>query len=514
MSKRACPQLAASLLLITVALPGVAFAQAGATDEHELSSSAMAAVSQAFRQAADRVQPAVVSVRTQGLVFGLDEVAPDSERGRRMRELLRERGYEPDANDEYHLPNRGIGSGMVVDAERGLILTNNHVVESVDKVMVTLSDGRDFPARVVNTDPASDMAILEIDDADDLTAVKFTDSRDARVGDFVLAFGAPLGYEQTMTHGIISAVGRAALSPLPVTYQNFIQTDAAINQGNSGGPLANLRGEVIGMNTAIATETGYDVGIGFAIPSYRIVSLLPRLTSGESIVRGYLGVRMSDVQVMRNKAISFGWRERQGVIVEDVMAETPADAAGLRPGDIVHALDGTPIQNGGELQDAIALTPPGTPVRLGVFRDHATSDLTVTVGRQPDNFIALSSRQPDAIAPSDESEGDDERLPDSAEAARLGIAILQLNDSLRRAHGWDEDDTGFVIVEVEPGSLAARRGLVKGDLILELDGAPLRRGQELTTKVRAQLRNDGIRLRIKSHTFGERELSFKIGEEG
>jgi Do/DeqQ family serine protease len=495
-TKRGGPTLAALLLIVTLGRPEAAVAQAGATDEHELSASALIEVSRAFRLAAERVQPAVVRVRTDGLVFAIDEVAPDSERGRRMRELLRERGYEPDEDNKYRLRNHGIGSGMIVDAGRGLILTNNHVIENVADVDITLYDGRVFPARVINADPASDMAILQIDEADGLTAVEFADSRDARVGDFVLAFGTPLGYEQTMTHGIISAMGRTANNLLPVTYQNFIQTDAAINQGNSGGPLANLHGDVIGMNTAIATETGYDMGIGFAVPSSRIMALLPRLTSGEPIIRGYLGVRMKDVRELRNTAIGLGWRQLRGVVVEGVINDTPAAAAGIKPRDIIHSIDGNPVQNGGDLQDAIALTPPDTLVRLGVFRDEATHEIEVTVGRQPDNFIAMTQIEPEP------------------EEARLGIAVLPLNDSLRREHGWDEDENGFVIVEVETGSLASRRGLVKGDLILELDGEPLRRGQELTQRVRDHLRDPGIRLRVKSHSVGERELNFKLDADG
>lgn len=505
-------RLFAVLLIATLALPAMSVAQPAAMNDHDLSAAALAAMSRAFRQAAARVQPAVVSVHTAGLLVSADDM--DSGQGRRMKEMLRNLGIEPDENQQYHLSTTGIGSGMVVDADRGLILTNYHVVESVERIYVTLFDGREFDAKVINTDPASDMAILQIENADELTAVDFADSRDVRVGDFVLAFGAPLGYEQTMTHGVVSAMARSATSALPVTYQNFIQTDASINQGNSGGPLTNLHGDVVGMNTAIATDTGYDAGIGFAIPSSRIIALLPRLKNGEAIVRGYLGVRMSDVRVWRNRAIGFGWHERYGVIVEAVMSGTPADAAGLQKDDIVHEINGETIQTGGDLQDAIALTPPGSHIRLGIFRDGERKELDVTIGEQPEDFIELANGrrgEREDVEDADRGANDDANdvEAESSNAARLGVAILPLNDRLREAYGWGTDEHGFVIVEVERGSLAARRGLSKGDLITELDGKPLVRGHDLTERVRGHLRSIGIRLTVKSHHFGEREMIFR-----
>jgi len=356
-------------------------------------SPAVLELSRAFRRAAEVVQPAVVSISTsQTRVIRLPLEGGESELEGRVLEWFRRRGLEPDdETGEVQIPdNSGIGSGMIVDAAGGLILTNHHVVEGADEIAVRLYDGRAFPAELINADHASDMALLRIE-ADRLREVALGDSQEVQVGDFVLAFGSPLGFTQTITHGIVSAVGRSGTT-IPVHYQNFIQTDAAINQGNSGGPLVNLRGEVIGMNTAIATRTGFDAGIGFAIPASRIQALLPRLKSGEKIVRGYLGVVMQDVHLVRDRAIALGWQEDRGVIVDRVQADAPAGKAGVRPGDIIVEIDGKPVSTAADLQDRVAASEPGTTILVGVLREQKRKSLSVTVDRQPDDFLDLARR--------------------------------------------------------------------------------------------------------------------------
>lgn len=484
-------------------------AEAATDRQHAVSEAALAELSRAFRAVAERIQPAVVSITTAGKMMAMTDEDGRPKLDDEILEWLRQHGIRPDDSGVFHLPSSAVGSGMIVDASGGLILTNNHVVEDAEQIYVRLDDGRRFPARTISTDSSSDMAVVRIE-ADGLKEVVFGDSDEVQVGDFVLAFGSPLRYAQTMTHGIVSAVGRNA-PQLSVPYQNFIQTDAAINQGNSGGPLVNLRGEVVGMNTAIATQTGYDIGIGFAIPSSRITALLPRLKAGEAIVRGYLGIRMQDVHLWREEAMSLGWHEDRGVIVRGALPGTPAGNAGLGVDDIIFDIDGRPVRTSSELQDRIALTEPGTEVVLGILRERSKETVRLTVGRQPADFMEL------ARAPLPDEDGqEEETLPDrpdsgaEPEPARLGVDIRELDQTLRRQYGWGASESGFVIVDVRPGSLAERGGLMPGDLIKAVAGKSAGSGEELRDEIAKGLAGDGVRLLIKSKQTGERELLFKV----
>lgn len=303
--------------------------------------------------AAGRVQPSVVSVVSS----------------RRMRGLF---GGAP--------VRKGLGSGVIVD-ERGLILTNNHVVAEADELEVRLSDGSHHEARLVGRDPHTDIAVISIK-ARGLPVAPLGDSSEIRVADMVLAIGSPLGLERTVTSGIISAKGRARVGI--VRYENFLQTDAAINQGNSGGPLVNLDGEVIGINTAILAPSGGSQGIGFAIPINMARRIMERLISEGAVERGFLGVEVADLDTRIRGAL--GYQGPDGVLVRTVGPQTPAARAGLAPGDVIQALDGAPVTGVLTFRNHIAEQRPGTTVDLRIWRDGRSSNLQVRLGRLPDGL--------------------------------------------------------------------------------------------------------------------------------
>jgi S1-C subfamily serine protease len=296
--------------------------------------------------------------------------------------------YEPSDVDDVQPPDTvsiqsGLGSGFIFDADNGYILTNEHVIAHADAIDIILADGRRFRGRVVGADAASDLAVLEID-ADRLHELRLGGSDDLRVGDEVFALGNPFGLDGTFSRGIVSAMGRS-IGIRNVRYQGFIQTDAVINPGNSGGPLVNRSGDVIGVNTAIASDSGSYMGVGFAIPSARVAALLPQLIAGGAIVRGFLGVGTEDVRLNRERAIELGWSRPDGVIVREVRPNTPADRADLRDDDIIFQVADAPVGNTTELMDVVADIRPGTEVTIHYFRDGAERTLTLIVSRRPDN---------------------------------------------------------------------------------------------------------------------------------
>jgi len=299
----------------------------------------------------------------------------------------------PFANDPFFrrffdLPNvprerisRSLGSGVIVDAERGLILTNHHVVSAADDIAVNLNDGRSFSAELVGSDEATDVAVIRVDpDGEILQALPMQTDVELKVGDFVVAVGNPFGLGQTVTSGIVSALGRAALNRLE--FQNFIQTDASINPGNSGGALINLRGELVGINTAIFTPSGGNVGIGFAIPIDMAALVMEQLVNNGEVRRGRIGVEVQDLTP--ELAEGFGLASRNGVLIKRVFANSPAEQAGLKVGDIIIRADDKQISNGQSFHNIEGLTPLGDDIRLQLLRDGKTRRISVTTAI-PDN---------------------------------------------------------------------------------------------------------------------------------
>jgi Do/DeqQ family serine protease len=412
------------------------------------------ALEDAFSAVADRVTPAVVNVSTVGPRVAANG---DDERDREPFGDESERQFRRRPRDE----GRASGSGVIVDP-KGYILTNNHVIENAREIIVRLSDARKFAATLVGRDPKTDLAVLKIDAPAPLPTVELADSDRLRVGQWAIAIGNPFGLDRTVTVGIVSATARNRVGV--TTYENFIQTDASINPGNSGGPLLNLDGRVIGINTAIVAA---GQGIGFAIPINEARGVMAQLITRGRVVRGWLGVVIQDVT--DELASSFGVRERQGVLVADVMKGGPADAGGLRPGDVVVELNRARVREVPDLQRRVAGVAPGERVRVVIVRDGARQPLTVTVGEMP-------ADEPTALAQAgvDDFGLQVEPLSPGA-AARLDLPVAQ----------------GLLVVEIAAGGPADRAGLRRGDVILEVARQPVSDAEALARTLASVGAGDG-----------------------
>jgi serine protease Do len=347
---------------------------------------------------------------------------------------------------------QGLGSGVIVGSD-GYIVTNNHVVEDTDELTVSLPDKRTFKAKIVGTDPKTDVAVIKID-ASNLPVLPWGDAGQLQVGEMVLAVGNPFGLSQTVTMGIISAVGRANMGI--VDYEDFIQTDAAINPGNSGGALVNLKGELIGINTAIFTQSGGYMGIGFAIPSNMAKSVMQSLIKHGKVVRGWIGVSIQEVT--QDLAKEFGTVETKGALVADVMDDSPAAKAKLERGDIITAYNGATIRDPNQLRALVAETAPGTRVTLSILRDNKTQDVTVAIGELPKELTKTSRR--------DSGSG-------KGEHALTGITVENVSGQSERL-GRSTVRSGVVVTEIEADSPAERAGVRTGDIIREINRKPVK----------------------------------------
>ncbi len=387
----------------------------------------------------EKVMPAVVNVATEGKVrSGRNPLLDDP--------FFRYFFGVPDEPRERK--TQSLGSGVIVDAGRGLIITNAHVVANADQITVKLRDGRKLDAKRVGVDAETDVAVIQVA-GEGLTALGFGDSDDLKVGDFVVAIGNPFGLDQTVTSGIVSALGRSGLGI--EGYEEFIQTDASINPGNSGGALVDLQGRLIGINTAIFSQSGGSVGIGFAIPINMARQVMEQLASHGEVKRGQLGVQLQDLDP--DLAEAFGLDEREGAVIVSVVEGSPADTAGLKAGDLVVAVNGKPVRNASALRNQVGLARIGDEVSMEVLRKG-------TLGRSERVRIkaALSARL-DPVA-SGSSLGNP-RL----EGARFG-AIPERSP----AHGEVE---GVMVLEVKRGSRAWQNGLRGGDIILSVNQVPI-----------------------------------------
>lgn len=369
----------------------------------------------------EKVLPAVVSVKVEGTAAQIQKVPEEFKKF-----------FGEDLPDQPSQPFEGLGSGVIIDAAKGYVLTNNHVINQAQKISIQLNDGREFDAKLIGGDDQSDIALLQIQNPSKLTQIAIADSDKLRVGDFAVAVGNPFGLGQTATSGIISALGRSGLNLEGL--ENFIQTDASINRGNSGGALLNLNGELIGINTAILAPGGGSIGIGFAIPSNMAQTLAQQLIQFGEIKRGLLGIKGTEMTADIAKA--FKLNVQRGAFVSEVLPNSGSAKAGVKSGDVIISLNGKPLNSFAELRSRIATTEPGTKVKLGLLRDGKPLEVEVTLDSN-----TSSSASAEMIAP-------------ALQGATLSDG--QLKDGTK----------GVKVDSVEKSSPAAQAGLQKDDVII------------------------------------------------
>ncbi len=389
----------------------------------------------------------------------------------------------PEAPQEFR--GQSLGSGFILNGE-GFILTNNHVVKDATDIQVMLSDGRQFVATVVGKDQLTDVALIRLKNPPkELPTVVLGNSEALRQGDFVLALGSPLGLRDTATLGIVSAKHRSGINP-GGTYDDFIQTDAAINPGNSGGPLFNLRGEVIGINTAIV-RPDVGQGIGFAVPIDLAKSLLPQLREKGKVTRGYLGVQVGDLTP--DLAQAFGLAVgTKGALVQNVVPRGPAAKAGVQPGDLVVALNGKPVESAGQLTRSIALVPPGEQVKLDVLRKGGEKkQLAFKVAQRPEDEGQA------AAGGKDEEGGGGEQANKSP---KLGVSLAPMTPQIARQLGVPAEE-GVVVADVVEGGPAQRAGIRQGDVVLEVNRQPAKKVEDVAAALAKLKEGDMALLRIR-----------------
>jgi serine protease Do len=433
----------------------------------------------------ERLKPAVVNISTTTVTkHPRVPGGPRGPRGGQDFEEFFERYFGrpmPEAPPE--LRGQSLGSGFVLNQE-GYILTNNHVVKDATDIQVMLSDGRQFTAAVVGKDQLTDVALIKLKNPPkELPTVVLGSSDALRQGDFVLALGSPLGLRDTATLGIVSAKHRSGINP-GGTYDDFIQTDAAINPGNSGGPLFNLRGEVVGINTAIV-RPDIGQGIGFAVPIDLAKSLLPQLREKGKVTRGYLGVQVADLTPDLAQAFGFA-ADTKGALVQNVVPRGPAAKGGVQAGDLVVTLNGKPIESAGQLTRTVALVPPGDQVNLVVVRKGGEKkQLSFKVAQRPEED-AVASRG-----------GGEEGAPEGDKSPKLGVSLAPVTPEIARQLGIAAEEGGVVVAEVVDGGPAQRAGIRQGDVIVELNRQPVKKVEDVAGAVAKMKEGDMALLRVR-----------------
>ena len=408
-----------------------------------------------FSDLVEKLSPSVVNITTSSTVPNRQELNPQLPPGSPFEDLFRD-FMDREQNGAPRRQRRGtaLGSGFIISAD-GYVVTNNHVIENADQIEIEFFDGRLMEATVVGTDPKTDIALLKVKAKDKLKFVRFGDSSKAKVGDWVLAIGNPLGQGFSVSAGIISARGRA----LSGSYDDFIQTDAAINRGNSGGPLFNMDGEVIGVNTAILSPNGGSIGIGFSMSSAVVEKVIDQLTTFGETRRGWLGVRIQDVT--EDVAEALGIEKTDGALVTDV-PDGPAKTGGIKSGDVIIEFDGKTIKDTRELVRIVGDSPVGKQVSVKVLRDGKKVSLSVKLGRLEDN---IASSQPSRQR--------------TKKVEFAGMTLSNLEREVAEQFGIDQNIKGVVIVDVKAGSVGEEKGLKKGDVIIQINRIKISSTDEL-----------------------------------
>jgi len=416
-----------------------------------------------FSDLAEKVRPGVVNIQVVKKVENVRFAFPNAPMNPFGEDGPFGRFFEgfPPADQKQE----GVGSGFVISQE-GFILTNNHVIDGAEQIKVKFANGKEYDAKVVGRDSKTDLALVKISGVNDLHPLPLGNSEDLKVGSWVVAVGSPFGLEQTVTQGIVSGKGRVIGSG---PYDDFIQTDASINPGNSGGPLINMKGEVIGINTAINPN---GQGIGFAIPIDMAKSIIPQLEQKGTVTRGWLGVSIQQMTPALEK--SFGLKDKSGILVAEVSQGSPAEKAGIERGDVITQFDGKDVAEPRDLSRIVASTPVGKSVNVKIMRDGNMLERTVKVGE-------MEKKPETAQAPSKKS---------------LGITVQELTPEIARGLGLKRE-TGVVVTEVEPGSSAADAGIQTGDVIQQVNRKPVKDLEDFHQKIEQAKGQDSVLLLIQ-----------------
>ena len=423
------------------------------------------APSNGFTEVAKAVTPAVVNITTVTVEKVSDSRGVPDELRERMEEFFGgqggpsgPRGFRgpqgPGPGEPREHRGGGQGSGVIVSPD-GYILTNNHVIDGARTVTITLPDKREFTGKIIGADPKTDLAVVKIE-GQNLPTVSWGDATKLQVGEYVLAVGNPFGLNSTVTLGIVSALGRGRMGI--TQYEDFIQTDAAINPGNSGGALVNTKGELVGINTAIFSQSGGYQGVGFAVPTSMSKPIYDSLVKNGKVVRGFLGVSIQDLN--QELAKSFSLKDAKGALVSDVKDDGPAGQAGLKQGDIITTYQGASVEDAVSLQRQVTKTVVGTKVTIRVIRDGHEKDVTVTIGEQPDST---------KVAKVENGETD---------YAFAGVAVQDLDRETAKELGVKGKAQGVVVTAVEPESSAEKAGVMRGDVIREINRQPVKSVKE------------------------------------
>lgn len=447
-----------------------------------------------FADLTAQLQPAVVNIATRQRI----EVQNNPFAGTPFAELFNRRGGNGGGQPQTR-EAQSLGSGFIISAD-GYVVTNNHVVSpdnraKLESITVTLPDGTEYEAELVGADAASDLAVLKIKANTSFPFVTFGDSSATRVGEWVVAIGNPFGLGGTVTSGIISAVYRNTGQGGP--YDRYLQTDASINRGNSGGPLFDMRGNVIGINNAIFSPSGGSVGIGFAIPAEIAAPIVEQLKAGREIERGYLGVGLQPID--EDFAASLGLPKRRGELVQTVQDDSPASRAGLKPGDIVTKVNGKDVTADQTVSFLVANLDPGAQVPVELLRDGKKLAVNVTLGKRPSEAELRQQSQtfdPDSEEPMEPGESD------GTIEEKLGLQVIAMTPQIARSLGVPADTTGVVVGTVDPNSDAARKGLRRGDIILSANYQAVTSVEALLEQVNAAVteKREALLLRVQRRT--------------
>ncbi|CAN5508395.1 DegQ family serine endoprotease [soil metagenome] len=407
-----------------------------------------------YADVVEKTSPAVVMIRSERKAKSAPQQFPFAD-DPMFRDFFRNMPQQPNGRQQRPQIERGVGSGVIVNAD-GTILTNHHVIDGAEKIIVQMNNDKAFEAKIVGSDPPSDLAVLKIE-GENLPFLNLGNSDNVRIGDIVLAIGNPLGIGQTVTAGIISAKGRrTGLSD--GSFEDFLQTDAPINRGNSGGALINLNGELIGINSQIVSEQGGgNIGIGFSIPSNMAKSVMEQLLKDGKVHRGMLGVGIQPLT--EALAEKFNVKDTNGVLINDVKKESAAEKAGIKRDDVVIAINGEKVEDPNILRNRVASTLPGTEIKVTVLRDGKEQELTAK----------LDELKVEGVKPDNSNEDDNNDSDNSNENGKLGLSLQPLTSQTARQLNLPPDTTGVVVTDVDPNGVAAETGIGHGDVILEIN---------------------------------------------